>query len=99
MKHNKEKSCTNTETYFDIADIISPLHGYKYLGLIEDTDNKFKNINVESIFRISKRINEICKPNLNSKNAFNAINEFSLSLINYFIGVINILRNISAYRT
>ncbi|KAG0435393.1 LINE-1 retrotransposable element ORF2 protein, partial [Dictyocoela muelleri] len=95
MKHNKEKSCTNTETYSEIADVINPLHGYKYLGLIEDADNKFKNINIESIFeRISKRLLDICKTSLNSKNAFNALNEYSLSLINYFIGVIDIPQNI-----
>ncbi|KAG0435486.1 Retrovirus-related Pol polyprotein from type-2 retrotransposable element R2DM [Dictyocoela muelleri] len=91
MAHNKSKSCTNTEYLSEVADIISPLLGYKYLGLIEDGENKFKDININNIInKITERIQKICRTNLNSKNIFNAFNEFSLSILNFFIGIINI---------
>ncbi|KAG0435384.1 LINE-1 retrotransposable element ORF2 protein [Dictyocoela muelleri] len=94
MAHNKNKSCANTESCSEIADIISPLNGYKYLGLIEDGENRFKTINVTLLFdRICQRIEKLTNTYLNSKNLFSAFNEFALSLLNYFVGTINIPEN------
>ncbi|KAG0435431.1 Retrovirus-related Pol polyprotein from type-2 retrotransposable element R2DM [Dictyocoela muelleri] len=94
LSHNKEKSSTNTESCTEIADIISPIYGYKYLGLIEDSENRFKSININNIIeKILSRVNKLTRSNLNSKNMFNSINEFALSLLNYFVGIINIPEN------
>lgn len=57
MTHNKTKSCTNAESCSEIADVISPLNGYKCLGLVEDDKNRFKNINTTALFeKICQRI-------------------------------------------
>ncbi|KAG0435199.1 Retrovirus-related Pol polyprotein from type-1 retrotransposable element R2, partial [Dictyocoela muelleri] len=91
MAHNKKKSCTNADTLDEIADIISPLNGYKYLGLLEDSENNFKNVNLDIMFmKMSDRVNKVCSTNLNSRNMFNALNEFTLSILNYYVGTINI---------
>lgn len=90
LKHNTSKSATNSDTCSNIADIISPINGYKYLGLIEDNENRFKRINLDAIFeKICARIKIIADTQLNSKNMFTAINEFALSLLNYYVGTIN----------
>ncbi|KAG0435477.1 LINE-1 reverse transcriptase like protein [Dictyocoela muelleri] len=101
LKHNKSKSCTNVITMNDIADIICPLKGYKYLGLFEDSDNKFKNVNIDIVNgKMNERIKKLCNTSLNSTNMFNAFNEFALSLLNYFVGTINMPENrLSDYDT
>ncbi|KAG0435242.1 LINE-1 retrotransposable element ORF2 protein [Dictyocoela muelleri] len=94
MNHNKSKSATNSPSISDIADIISPLNGYKYLGLLEDSDNKFKDVNIDIISkRINERIKKICQTSLNAKNMFNSFNEFALCLLNYFVGTVNMPEN------
>ncbi|KAG0435495.1 Retrovirus-related Pol polyprotein from type-2 retrotransposable element R2DM [Dictyocoela muelleri] len=91
MEHNKNKSSTNSIICKNYADVISPIDGYKYLGLIEDVDSRFKNINVDMMLeKIKQRIRKLCNTKLTGKNLFTAINEFAISLLNYYVGVVNI---------
>jgi hypothetical protein len=63
--------------------------GYKYLGI---TENRKSEVTKETGERIKneilKRIEMICKSGLNGRNTIAAINEYALSLINYYVGVI-----------
>ncbi|KAG0435466.1 LINE-1 retrotransposable element ORF2 protein [Dictyocoela muelleri] len=91
MEHNIEKSATNSDICKDYADVLSPIDGYKYLGLLEDVDSKFKSINLNQIFdRMKRRVYKLCSTKLTGKNLFTGINEYAISLINYYTGIIDI---------
>ncbi|KAG0435394.1 Retrovirus-related Pol polyprotein from type-1 retrotransposable element R2 [Dictyocoela muelleri] len=90
MDINVDKSATNASKCMEYADPISQVDGYKYLGLIEDVESKFKNINIEKVMeKMKQRIKNLCNTKLTGRNLFAAINEYALSLINYYVGIVN----------
>ena len=89
LEMNKAKSATNCSVCEDKAIVMGVTEGYKYLGITENCNSEVTRENVERIHReILNRVEKICKSGLNSRNTITAINEYALSLINYYIGTI-----------
>ena len=64
---------------------------YKYLGISETSKSEVSKETLERITsEIANRTENICKTKLNAKNLFKATNEFTISVINYYVGVVNI---------
>lgn len=69
----------------------SPIKSYKYLGRVEDNENRFKKINLDNLFeKMCMRIKKITDTQINAKNMLNAINEFAIFVLNFYVGTINI---------
>ncbi|KAG0435676.1 LINE-1 retrotransposable element ORF2 protein [Dictyocoela muelleri] len=90
LELNKNKSATNSHMCKEISGIISEVEGYKYLGLIEYVDCQNKHVNIVNVFdKIKQRIIRLCDTKLTGKNLFLAKNEYAISLLNYYVGIIN----------
>ncbi|KAL4704605.1 hypothetical protein ACJJTC_002039 [Scirpophaga incertulas] len=88
LERNRAKSATNSESCSQSAVLLNVSEGYKYLGI---TENRNSEVSKETCKRIHEqilmRVERICN-GLNGKNTINAINEYALSLINYYIGAV-----------
>ncbi|XP_029657902.1 uncharacterized protein LOC115232203 [Octopus sinensis] len=91
LEMNSEKSASNVES-LSCCETVDGINGYRYLGVLEDGgSNVLKNKVMDSILEnVKKRITMLSKTNLNAVNLFRGINEYALSLYNYYIGLINI---------
>ncbi|KAK1939735.1 putative reverse transcriptase, partial [Babesia divergens] len=86
---NREKSATNSPEYSDAAKLLEGTGTYKYLGITEDGNSRTSAAMLEEIIRvIVKRVQTLTKTDLSAKNLFRAINRYTLTVINYFIGVV-----------
>ena len=73
----------------DIAIPLNADQGYKYLGITENRRSEIAEETFEKIrAEIMKRVRSLSKTRLNGRNIIKAINEYALSVINYYIGVI-----------
>ena len=91
LEMNKEKSATNSTACQNEATLIGGAEGYKYLGITEDSCSRTKPETLVIIKqKMMGRVEKLCKTKLNAKNLFKAINEFAISPINYFTGVVEI---------
>ncbi|KAG0435885.1 Retrovirus-related Pol polyprotein from type-1 retrotransposable element R2 [Dictyocoela muelleri] len=64
---------------------------YKYLGVIENFEQNAIDMNLEIIEKeILRRFNLVLNSKLSSKNMVTAVNEYAISVINYFIGIIDL---------
>lgn len=89
LERNRSKSATNCEACESSAVILGPQEGYKYLGVTENRESKITRETYEKVrSTIAKRVESICKSGLNGKNTITAINEYALSVMNYYIGAI-----------
>ena len=89
LEMNREKSATNSEPCESQAVVLNANEGYKYLGVTEDRDSKVTRVTYEKIRKeIVTRIESICKTKLNGKNSVKAINEYALSVVNYYVGLL-----------
>lgn len=89
LEINTSKTVTNSEKCHSFAMDFDINSRYKYLGIIEDRNSKVLKTTFENMRKeILHRVENLCKSGLNSRNLFSAINEYALSLINYFVGVI-----------
>ena len=89
LERNRSKSATNCESCENIAIPLSANEGYKYLGITENRRSEVSKETYERIHtEILKRVESICKTRLNGKNTISAINEYALSVMNYYIGAI-----------
>jgi hypothetical protein len=91
LEMNVEKSATNSKLCENDAKLLGSCEGYKYLGITESKESK----NVAEIFEIivksiESRVESLCKTNLNSRNLIRAVNEFAISQINYYVGIVDI---------
>ncbi|XP_029657534.1 uncharacterized protein LOC115231718 [Octopus sinensis] len=92
LEKNFEKSATNCYLLRNEATLMDGLDSYRYLGVLEDRcsnvlkEDVLKNIKEE----MQKRIGRLSETKLNAVNLFRAINEHALSLINYYIGLLNL---------
>ncbi|MDE5978285.1 MAG: reverse transcriptase family protein [Turicibacter sp.] len=86
---NEEKSANNVGIEEAFGKQLDDQKGYKYLGILEDSKNAIKEEN-KSIIRekILDRTEALCMKSLNARNMFHAINEFAISTINYYVGVV-----------
>ncbi|MEG0366515.1 MAG: reverse transcriptase family protein [Coprobacillus sp.] len=85
-----EVNCHKTKASINIDDIqIIPTEGYKYLGVIETNYSRLNKTNHNNIKeKIISRFNKITQTNLNANNMTKAYNEYVVSLINYYTGII-----------
>ena len=89
LERNRDKSATNCEVCKDLAVPLGANEGYKYLGITENRESKVSRETYERIrIEILKRVENICKTSLNGKNTIKAINEYALSVINYYVRAI-----------
>ncbi|KAI2805264.1 hypothetical protein BLOT_004258 [Blomia tropicalis] len=90
MKINQAKSASNIESDQAFGQQVDEIDGYKYLGILENSQNVVKNENKEILKqKILMRIEALCTTKLNARNFFRGINEFAISTINYYIGILN----------
>jgi len=86
LEMNKEKSATNSQVCAEDAKLIEGTEGYKYLGITEDSRSRTEP---ETMNKIKDKIKErLSKTRLNGKNLMKGINEHVISLINYYVGVL-----------
>ena len=89
LKVNHQKSASNIESDKIFGSKIDNKNGYKYLGILDNSHNvalrKNKILLEEKVIR---RTIQLCQTKLNAKNLFLAINEYAISTLNYYIGVI-----------
>lgn len=91
LEMNKDKSATNAEACQDKTRILETQEGYKYLGLTESRSSKLLEENTQRIVKaITDRVETLCKTKLNAKHLITAINQHALSVINYYIGILNV---------
>ena len=89
LEINQEKSATNTPTLSESATLLEGTKGYKYLGILEDASGRpLEDAKAKVSKEMMHRAETLCKLPLSGKNLFKAINEYSLSLQNYYIGVL-----------
>ena len=89
LEINKKKSASNTEMCEKNALVLDATQGYKYLGITENRESKVSRETYDNLKReILGRVDKICKTRLNGKNTVRALNEFALSVVNYYIGVL-----------
>uniref|UniRef100_A0A6P6YDL4 Uncharacterized protein LOC113797228 n=1 Tax=Dermatophagoides pteronyssinus TaxID=6956 RepID=A0A6P6YDL4_DERPT len=87
---NEQKSASNIDSEQAFGEEIDNEKGYKYLGVLEDSRNVFKEENKKLIEeKIIERTEKLCQTKLNAKNLMHAINEYAISTINYYVGLLN----------
>ena len=65
------------------------------ITLIFPIDHKKNSVHLQELMEkiqkeIAQRVENICRAGLNGKNTITAINEYALSVINYYIGAVPI---------
>ncbi|KAI5150893.1 hypothetical protein ENBRE01_1768 [Enteropsectra breve] len=86
---NQSKSAKNVESEKVFGRMIDELNGYKYLGILEGAKEVKTQLVKENIReKILNRVKLLCETKLNARNLFLAINEFAISPINYYIGLV-----------
>ena len=91
LEMNKEKSASNTPICQEYTSLLANNQCYKYLGICENSKSE---VSEETLLKIKKEIynrtEKLCKTKLNAKNLIKSINEYALSVMNYYIGAVNI---------
>ena len=90
LKTNADKTKTNSNDSEIEFPTLESGTTYKYLGVLENNNNMIAPENKEKILKeIYNRVELLCKTKLNAKNMFRAINEYALSLLDYYIGILD----------
>jgi len=89
LQVNQAKSANNVSNPAAFGDELDDIKGYKYLGVLEDSRNVIKPENKQMISdQIKVRATKLCQTKLNAVNLFRGINEFALSTMNYYVGLL-----------
>ncbi|KAF9763114.1 hypothetical protein NGRA_1493 [Nosema granulosis] len=84
-----EKSELNSKTCEKDARLLTSHEGYKYLRITENREGKTMTESINKIIKsIEAKVDALCKTNLNVKNLIRAINEYEISQINYYVGIV-----------
>ena len=62
---------------------------YKYLGVLESSNIKHSEMKTIAIDKFKKKLKNILKTELNSRNIMTAINEYAIPVLTYSFGIIN----------
>jgi hypothetical protein len=90
LEVNKNKYATNTKSCEEFTNILGANDSYKYLGVLEDYRSNIRLENKERIKNdVYERIIKLCNGKLNSVNLFRSLNEYAISKLNYYIGLID----------
>ncbi|KAF9752802.1 hypothetical protein NGRA_3390 [Nosema granulosis] len=91
LEINPKKSATNAVSLDTGVTKLDHTSSYKYLGITENYSSApLANLKDRITKEISRRVNTLAKSKLSGRNMIRAINEYSLSLINYYIGVLDL---------
>ncbi|GIX61145.1 reverse-transcriptase domain containing protein,putative [Babesia caballi] len=86
---NRDKSATNSSRCADTARLLEGPETYKYLGI---TETRYSSVSRGMYSRtheeIKKRVNMLLDTDLSAKNLFRALNQYALTVPNYYIGVV-----------
>ena len=63
--------------------------GHKYLAVLQSSENMQNNIKDETKQTYIKRIKQVLKSKLNSRNKIQAINSYAIPVNSYIAGIIN----------
>jgi hypothetical protein len=89
LEINIAKSATNTQECSEYAKVMGSEESYKYLGIMEDYKSTIKPENKLKIKReLLRRIELLCSTKLNAVNLFRGINEYAISTMNYYMGLV-----------
>ena len=86
----KIKKCGNIN--LDGNDVIEEMEStdvYKYLGVIESSNIKHNEMKAITMEKFKKKLKNILKSELNSKNIMTAINEYVNPVLAYTFGIVN----------
>ena len=86
----KIKACGNI--YLKGNDVIEEMGSddiYKYLGVIESSNIKHNEMKVLAMEKFKKKLKNVLKSELNSKNIMTAINEYVTPVLSYTFGIVN----------
>ena len=90
LKINANKSATNVDDDRVCGKLLNDQNGYRYLGLWEDAKSHLMEENKEKVKeKHLERVEMLCTQHLSARNFFHAINEFAISTINYYVGILN----------
>ena len=90
LKVNQNKSSSNVISEDVFGDCLGEKEHYKYLGVYEDQSNFATEQNKRKVKKqILKRTEELCTSTLYAKNLMKGINEYAISSINYYVGLLN----------
>lgn len=88
---NYNKSATNEPMCADGAKFIHGTETYKYLGIVQDSAGRLTPETFERVrAKLIERVEKLCLSKLNGRNLIHAINEYAISLVNYYIGIIDL---------
>lgn len=91
LEINTDKSATNSLILVGDSVLLTNNDCYKYLGIIEDKSSRPTRTNWELITsKIKAGVNKLCDTNLHGRNLMRGINEYATSLLNYYIGLLDI---------
>ncbi|XP_029655289.1 uncharacterized protein LOC115228998 [Octopus sinensis] len=89
LELNFSKSATNLQLYGDLVKVLEDHEGYKYLGITESPKSLIlPETKIQIIEGVRKRAAMLCKTHLNARNLFHALNEYAISLLNYYVGIV-----------
>ena len=89
FKVNRAKSTSNVSNESFFGDKIDDMVGYKYLGVLENSRNVVKGENkILLANKLLERTKKLCQTKLNAVNLFRGINEYALSTLNYYVGLL-----------
>ena len=91
LEINTDKSATNSLILVGDSVLLTNNDCYKYLKIIEDKSSRPTRTNWELITsKIKAGVNKLCDTNLHGRNLMRGINEYATSLLNYYIGLLDI---------
>lgn len=86
---NQDKSANNVNNNECFGKVVDDVKGYKHLGILENSKNlvmaENKNLLTTKVF---EKAENLCKTKLNARNLFRALNEYAISTLNYYIGLV-----------
>ena len=86
----KIKKCgTITLDENSVIDEMDSTDTYKYLGVIESSAIKHAEMKSVTLEKFKKKLKNVLKTDLNSKNTMTAINEYAIPVLTYTFGIIN----------
>ncbi|XP_029656113.1 uncharacterized protein LOC115230004 [Octopus sinensis] len=89
LELNYDKSATNTPVCGDLVKVLEEHQGYKYLGVVESPASLITPETRKCVVEgVRSRAAMLCKTRLNARNLFHALNEYAISLLNYYVGLI-----------
>ncbi|XP_029655879.1 uncharacterized protein LOC115229710 [Octopus sinensis] len=89
LQLNFSTAATNSQLCGDLVKVLEDHEGYKYLGITESPKSLIlPETKIQIIEGVRKRAAMLCKTYLNARNLFHALNEYAISLLNYYVGIV-----------